>query len=221
MGFGDPERVRARMVELFSGVAARSATQRASVADMADAFAEHCSGQIRTDRALPLDDIGVIVESITLLQARGRWGIHIGHGEEWNARKILVSDGGSFMLPPDFSPKLHSAAKRQATEFFNEVSDKLGAKEGLSAADLKAISKLEYKSGLLAHYTAHGIAGNYPFGVDVTFDKKREKWVASARQSSAPGVVGEDEEERGEAGEDEGDDRGKDERLVGCAVSQP
>ena len=207
MGLGDPARMRDHMVELFSGVAARSATKRASVAEMAAAFAAHCSSQIRTDRALPLDDLEEIIESITLLHARGRWGINIGHGEEWNARKIVVvdratNDDPAFMFPADFIPKLHSAAKRQATEFFNEASEKLGAREGFSVADLKAISKLEYKSGLLAHYTVYGIAGQYPFGVDVAFDEKRGEWVMDTG-SAAPGVDGEDDDEEEDKEEEE------------------
>jgi hypothetical protein len=221
MGFGDPQRMRDHMLQIFSGIA-EAAGGRATVAKLADAFATHCSGQIRTHRTLPMDDLEAIVEAITLLQARGRFGIHVGHGELWNNRKILVDDN-HFLLPPDFIPKLHSAAKRQATMFFDEAAVKLGAKEGLSIADLQSITKLEYKSGLLAHYTAQGISGQYPYGANVKYDNKRERWVLSSTASqdrdSGGGNddedLGEDEDEELRQGEEEEGEEEKGEEEEG------
>jgi hypothetical protein len=107
--------------------------------------------------------------------------------------------------------------------FFDEAAGKLGAKEGLSIADLQSITKLEYKSGLLAHYTAQGISGQYPYGANVKYDNKRERWVLSSTASqdrdSGGGNddedLGEDEDEELRQGEEEEGEEEKGEEEEG------
>ena len=84
MGFGDPARMRAQTLATFARTIKLAGGGTAAAEQLAEAFADDCTDDLAPpDRAISLDDLEAVVEAISLLHARGRWGIHLGNGEDW------------------------------------------------------------------------------------------------------------------------------------------
>merc|ERR1711871_657554 len=151
---------------------------------LAEAFADDCTDDLAPpDRAISLDDLEAVVEAISLLHARGRWGIHLGNGEDWNTRRINVVGHPSFLLPADFLPRMHDAAVAQATHFLQEVRELVGGPVDapFSLAELERANAKAFKDALLAYYTSMAIRGQYAFGTRVRRDKTTGQYYAAGQ----------------------------------------
>ena len=181
MGFGDPARMRAHTLATFAQTIKRAGAGTATAEQLAEAFADSCTdGLAPPDRAISLDDLEAVVEAISLLHARGRWGIHLGDGEDWNSRRINVVGHPSFLLPADFLPRMRDAAVAQAKHFLQEVRELVGgpADTPFSLAELERANAKAFKDALLAYYTAMAIRGQYAFGTHVRKDKATGRYYA-------------------------------------------